>query len=142
MSGGSGAGGGGGGGGGRTGVDPIGFSGHVISAVQQDGFQAVVAGELPPDRVLIGDGQKLTPQVVDLFLKVDAKLMVCPIPSFTGDSTLTWLETLFDIAERGRYPSSKGVRRRASTSHQLSHDRITDQVRLPHCVIWIWEWMV
>lgn len=56
--------------------DPIGLSPQPISSIQQDAFQALVAGELPADRSLIGDGQKLTPQVVELFLKVDAKLKV------------------------------------------------------------------
>ncbi|WVF65733.1 hypothetical protein IAT40_000465 [Kwoniella sp. CBS 6097] len=39
-----------------------------------DALQAFIAGELPSDRTLVGDGQKLTPQVVELFLKVDGKL--------------------------------------------------------------------
>ena len=50
------------------------------SGVQHDAFQAMVAGELPPDRTLIGEGQKLTSQVIDLFLKVDAKLKVSVLP--------------------------------------------------------------
>ncbi|WWD21005.1 hypothetical protein CI109_105486 [Kwoniella shandongensis] len=39
-----------------------------------DALQALIAGDLPSDRTLVGDGQKLTPQVVELFLKVDTKL--------------------------------------------------------------------
>ena len=45
-------------------------------SVQLDGFQALVAGELPGDRTLVGEGQRLTPAIVDLFLKVDGKLKV------------------------------------------------------------------
>ena len=56
--------------------DPIGLSPISTSAIQQDAFQALVAGELPADRTLIGDGQSLTPQLVELFLKVDARLKV------------------------------------------------------------------
>lgn len=44
------------------------------SAIQHDAFQAHVAGELPENQVLVGDGQKLTPQVVELFIKVDSRL--------------------------------------------------------------------
>lgn len=44
------------------------------STTQHDAFQAFILGELPSDRSLVGDGQKLTPQVIELFLKVDAKL--------------------------------------------------------------------
>ncbi|KAK8843463.1 hypothetical protein IAR55_007120 [Kwoniella newhampshirensis] len=39
-----------------------------------DALQALIAGDLPNDRTLIGDGQKLTPQVVELFVKMDTKL--------------------------------------------------------------------
>ncbi len=56
--------------------DPIGLSPQATSWVQQDASQPLVAGELSPDRMLVGDGQRLTPQVVDLFLKVDAKFKV------------------------------------------------------------------
>ena len=58
-------------------TDPIGIGhGTRISATQDDAFQALVAGDLPPDRMLVGEGQKLTAQAIDLFLKVDAKLKV------------------------------------------------------------------
>ena len=50
--------------------------GDSSSTTQHDAFQAFILGELPPDRTLVGDGQKLTPQVIELFLKVDAKLRV------------------------------------------------------------------
>ena len=49
-------------------------------SVQQDAFQAFISGELRPDRVLVGAGQPLTPQVIDLFLKIDAKLKVSGRP--------------------------------------------------------------
>ncbi|WWC73280.1 uncharacterized protein I206_107246 [Kwoniella pini CBS 10737] len=39
-----------------------------------DALQLFIAGELPSDRTLVGDGQKLTPQVVEMFGKVDTKL--------------------------------------------------------------------
>ncbi|WWC91400.1 uncharacterized protein L201_006344 [Kwoniella dendrophila CBS 6074] len=39
-----------------------------------DALQLYIAGELPSDRTLVGDGQKLTPQIVDLISKVDTKL--------------------------------------------------------------------
>lgn len=51
-------------------------SGLGVGSVQQDAFQAFVAGDLPPDRTLVGDGQKLTVGVVELFAKVDMKLRV------------------------------------------------------------------
>ncbi|KAK6904542.1 hypothetical protein I203_105357 [Kwoniella mangroviensis CBS 8507] len=41
---------------------------------QGDALQLFIAGELPSDRTLVGDGQKLTPQIVDMFSKVDTKL--------------------------------------------------------------------
>ncbi|GFZ51454.1 hypothetical protein JCM24511_09218 [Saitozyma sp. JCM 24511] len=46
----------------------------MASASQTDALQALIAGELPADRTLVGDGQKLTPGVIDLLLKVDGKL--------------------------------------------------------------------
>ncbi|ORY29163.1 hypothetical protein BCR39DRAFT_533034 [Naematelia encephala] len=55
-------------------IDPISLSPGNASSIQQDAFQAMVAGELPPGRTLVGGGQRLTPTVVELFLKVDAKL--------------------------------------------------------------------
>ncbi|ODN91418.1 hypothetical protein L198_05932 [Cryptococcus wingfieldii CBS 7118] len=39
-----------------------------------DALLAFIAGDVPPDRALVGDGQKLTPQIADLFQKVDSKL--------------------------------------------------------------------
>jgi hypothetical protein len=45
---------------------------------QHDAFQALVAGQLPPDRMLVGDGQKLTPGLVEMFIKADARLKVGP----------------------------------------------------------------
>lgn len=44
--------------------------------IQQDAFQAEMTGQLPNDRILIGEGQKLSPTVVELFGKVDVKLRV------------------------------------------------------------------
>lgn len=43
---------------------------------QYDAFQALVAGQLPADRMLVGDGQKLTPGLVEMFIKADARLKV------------------------------------------------------------------
>lgn len=43
---------------------------------EYDAFQAHILGELGPDRMLVGDGQAMTKEVVDLFTKVDAKLRV------------------------------------------------------------------
>ena len=63
--------------------DSVASIGGVTSATQQDAFQALVAGELPPDRILIGDGQKLTPTVIDLFTKVDTKLRVSDPPKIS-----------------------------------------------------------
>ena len=57
-------------------VQPIFDSGTSMSGVQDDAFQALVAGELPSDRMLVGDGQKLTPQVIESFQKADTKLRV------------------------------------------------------------------
>lgn len=47
-----------------------------IGAVQHDAFQALLAGELPGDRTLVGDGQKMIPQLLELFQKLDARLKV------------------------------------------------------------------
>ncbi|KAK4683529.1 hypothetical protein P7C73_g6720, partial [Tremellales sp. Uapishka_1] len=52
-------------------VDPIGLT---PSGAQHDAFQLYVTGDLPSDRTLVGDGQKLTPQVIELIQKADAKL--------------------------------------------------------------------
>lgn len=41
-----------------------------------DALLAFIAGDVPGDRTLVGDGQKLTPQVSELFTKADAKLKV------------------------------------------------------------------
>ncbi|WVW79092.1 hypothetical protein I302_101056 [Kwoniella bestiolae CBS 10118] len=41
---------------------------------QGDALQLFIAGDLPSDRTLVGDGQKLTPQIVEMFGKVDTKL--------------------------------------------------------------------
>ncbi|EIW66934.1 hypothetical protein TREMEDRAFT_64789 [Tremella mesenterica DSM 1558] len=49
-------------------------TGIGIGTVQYDAFQMLVMGELGEDRMLIGDGQKLTSVVIDLFSKVDTKL--------------------------------------------------------------------
>lgn len=47
-----------------------------------DALLAFIAGDVPGDRTLVGDGQKLTPQVSELFTKADAKLKVRHIQSF------------------------------------------------------------
>ena len=44
--------------------------------VQHDAFEAFVKGDLPPSHCLIGDGQQVTPQIIETFVKVDAKLKV------------------------------------------------------------------
>lgn len=44
------------------------------SQVEVAGDAAIVGGELPHDRTLTGEGQKLAPSVVDLLVKVDARL--------------------------------------------------------------------
>jgi hypothetical protein len=60
--------------------DPIGLQqahkNNRPTQTQQDGFQALIAGELANDRILVGDGQKLTPSVIEMFAKVDTKLRV------------------------------------------------------------------
>jgi hypothetical protein len=52
---------------------------------QRDAFEAFINGELPPTHSLVGDGQQITPQIIDTFVKVDAKLKVsqslCPFPT-------------------------------------------------------------
>nr|XP_019009650.1 uncharacterized protein I206_05209 [Kwoniella pini CBS 10737]OCF48431.1 hypothetical protein I206_05209 [Kwoniella pini CBS 10737] len=47
---------------------------HISQSQGIDALQLFIAGELPSDRTLVGDGQKLTPQVVEMFGKVDTKL--------------------------------------------------------------------
>jgi hypothetical protein len=47
--------------------------------VQHDAFEAFVNGELPSSHCLIGDGQQVTPQIIETFVKVDAKLKVCAL---------------------------------------------------------------
>ncbi|WOO83427.1 uncharacterized protein LOC62_05G006952 [Vanrija pseudolonga] len=44
------------------------------SQVEVASDAAIVGGELPHDRTLTGEGQKLAPSVVDLLVKVDARL--------------------------------------------------------------------
>ncbi|KAL7421412.1 hypothetical protein Q5752_004297 [Cryptotrichosporon argae] len=49
--------------------------GALAHAAQgHDALQQLILGELPVDQTLVGEGQKMTPQVVDLVLKVDARL--------------------------------------------------------------------
>lgn len=43
---------------------------------QRDAFEALMKGELPPSHSLVGDGQQITPQILDTFVKVDTKLKV------------------------------------------------------------------
>ena len=50
--------------------------GPKVRTTQQDAFQALITGELGNDRMLIGEGQKLTAPLVELFIKVDARLKV------------------------------------------------------------------
>jgi hypothetical protein len=45
--------------------------------VQHDAFEAFINGDLPPSHSLVGDGQQITPQIIETFVKVDAKLKVC-----------------------------------------------------------------
>lgn len=65
---------------GGVGLGEMGMAG----ASQTDALQALIAGELPADRTLVGDGQKLTPGVIDLLLKVDGKLKVSATRSGRG----------------------------------------------------------
>jgi hypothetical protein len=44
--------------------------------VQHDAFEAFVNGDLPSSHCLIGDGQQVTPQIIETFVKIDAKLKV------------------------------------------------------------------
>jgi len=46
--------------------------------VQHDAFEAFVNGDLPSSHCLIGDGQQVTSQIIETFVKVDAKLKVSP----------------------------------------------------------------
>nr|XP_018258990.1 uncharacterized protein I303_08532 [Kwoniella dejecticola CBS 10117]OBR81148.1 hypothetical protein I303_08532 [Kwoniella dejecticola CBS 10117] len=51
--------------------------GHSITGSQGyfvDALQLFIAGDLPSDRTLVGDGQKTTPQIVEMFGKADTKL--------------------------------------------------------------------
>lgn len=43
---------------------------------EHDAFQSFIIGELGQDRMLVGEGQPMTKEVMDLFTKVDAKLRV------------------------------------------------------------------
>ena len=121
--------------------DPIGLNPHAMSSVQQDALQALVAGELPADRKLVGDGQKLTPQVIELFVKVDAKLKACLLfPKML--SALTFAETLLHPFTRGRRASPEGTGRRARPPDRLADRGRANRIRLSHCVIWDWKRMV
>jgi len=51
-----------------------------FQTTQQDAFQALLTGELGGDHMLIGDGQKLTVPLVEMFVKVDARLKVRTTP--------------------------------------------------------------
>ena len=44
--------------------------------VQHDAFEAFINGDLPHSHCLVGDGQQVTPQIIETFVKVDAKLKV------------------------------------------------------------------
>lgn len=44
--------------------------------VQHDAFEAFINGDLPPSHSLVGDGQQITPQIIETFVKVDARLKV------------------------------------------------------------------
>lgn len=52
--------------------------------VQRDAFEAYINGELPPSHSLIGDGQQVTPQIIETFIKVEAKLKVCTLLVLQG----------------------------------------------------------
>ena len=43
---------------------------------EHDAFQSYILGELPADRTLVGDGQSMGKEVVELFSRADAKLRV------------------------------------------------------------------
>ncbi|WVR09209.1 hypothetical protein IAU60_006271 [Kwoniella sp. DSM 27419] len=58
-------------------IKPVSHGGSVVGPDQAgsvDALSAYIAGDLPSDRTLVGDGQKMTPQIAELFLKADAKL--------------------------------------------------------------------
>lgn len=57
--------------------DPIGLNTR-LPPHDQDAFQLLVAGQLAEDQALIGEGQKLTPMVIELFAKADARIKVSP----------------------------------------------------------------
>jgi hypothetical protein len=46
---------------------------------EYDAFETYIRGELGPDRMLVGEGQAMTKEVMDLFTKMDAKLRVSPV---------------------------------------------------------------
>ena len=50
------------------------------SDAEYDAFQMYILGELPPDRTLVGDGQGMSKEVVELFAKADGKLRVSLVP--------------------------------------------------------------
>ena len=43
---------------------------------EYDAFQRYILGDLPPDRTLVGDGQSMSKEVVELFARADGKLRV------------------------------------------------------------------
>ena len=51
---------------------------------EYDAFQMFILGELPHDRTLVGDGQGMGKEVVELFTRADGKLRVSLDPSLTG----------------------------------------------------------
>ena len=47
-----------------------------IGEGEYDAFQAYILGELGGDKMLIGEGQAMTKEAVELFMKVDTRLRV------------------------------------------------------------------
>jgi hypothetical protein len=89
---------------------PGGSAGGAGGEGGTDAFQAFICGELGPDQMLVGEGQALTKEVVELFAKVDGKLRVSPDEIFSYASQLTPAETLFLSPSRDRHASSSGPR--------------------------------
>lgn len=52
-----------------------------IGEGEYDAFQAYILGELGGDRMLIGEGQAMTKEAVELFMKMDTRLRVGPSSS-------------------------------------------------------------
>lgn len=52
---------------------------------EYDAFQAYILGELGGDRMLIGEGQAMTKEAIELFMKVDTRLRVSTAITLRSD---------------------------------------------------------